>query len=54
MEHGVVIPFLFVAHVSQPDVVLERSDVNFGSVLIGQLLSCSVLIGQLTLSTVPV
>jgi len=34
--NDVSVPFMLVAHVSEPDVVLNLSHVNFGTVLLGK------------------
>ena len=35
--HDITVPFLLVAHVAQPDVQLDQSNLNFGHVLVGWL-----------------
>jgi len=34
--NDIAVPFMLVAHVSEPDVVLDQSYVNFGTVLLGK------------------
>ena len=34
----ITVPFMLVAHVTEPDVVLDQSHINFGTVLLGEKL----------------
>jgi len=34
--NDITVPFMLVAHVSEPDVVLNQSHINFGTVLLGK------------------
>jgi len=34
--NDIVVPFMLVAHVSEPDVVLDQSHINLGTVLLGK------------------
>lgn len=34
--NDVIVPFMLVAHVTEPDVVLDQSHINFGTVLLGK------------------
>jgi len=34
----ITVPFMLVAHVTEPDVVLDQSHINFGTVLLGTYL----------------
>ena len=37
--NDITVPFMLVAHVTEPDVVLEQSHINFGIVILGESLS---------------
>jgi len=37
--NDITVPFMLVAHVSEPDVVVDQSHVNFGTVLLGPTFS---------------
>jgi len=35
--NDITVPFMLVAHVTEPDVVLDQSHINFGTVLLGKI-----------------
>jgi len=34
--NDIIVPFMLVAHVTEPDVVLDQSHINLGTVLLGK------------------
>ena len=41
--NNITVPFMLVAHVSEPNVVLDLSHINFGTVLLGKRVVLNIL-----------